>query len=138
MPSQSLQEWQTRSLSRLDEIEHAHQSVGGVSPGRRYATLQINHAYAVLLSSQFQGYCRDLHSECVNHLVSKVEVPTVAPTDLRVALREEFLFRRQLDTGNPNPGNIGSDFNRLGVDFWDKVIAIDPTKNPSRRNALLE
>jgi len=32
MPSQSLQRWQTDGLSRLDEIENAHQSVGGPVP----------------------------------------------------------------------------------------------------------
>jgi len=74
----------------------------------------------------------------VNYLVSKVEVPTVPPGDLRVALREEFLLKRKLDAGNPNPGNIGEDFNRLGVDFWDRVIAVNPTKNRSRQNSLSE
>ena len=53
----------------LDEIEAAHASVGGTGPGRRYATQQINQAYAVLLASQFQGYCRDLHTESVAHLM---------------------------------------------------------------------
>ena len=66
MPSLSLQHWNAVRLPRLDEIERAHSSVGGTGPGRRYATQQINHAYAVLLSSQFQGFCRDLHTESVD------------------------------------------------------------------------
>jgi hypothetical protein len=41
-------------------------------------------------------------------------------------LRAEFLFSRQLDRGNPNPGNIGSDFNRLGLRFWIEVNAAAP------------
>ncbi len=65
MPSLSLQKWETIRSSELDEIENAHSSVGGTTRGRRYGTQQINQAYAVLLSSQFQGFCRDLHSECV-------------------------------------------------------------------------
>jgi hypothetical protein len=31
-----------------------------------------------------------------------------------------------LDTGNPNPGNLGVDFNRYLFKFWDEVLAQDP------------
>jgi hypothetical protein len=53
MPSLALQEWSVQRAKALDEIEHAHRSVEGRGPGRRYLTQQINQAYAVLLSSQF-------------------------------------------------------------------------------------
>src|SRR5437016_3316368 len=137
MPSLSLITWNTVRVSELDEIENAHSRVGGVLRGRRYATMQINHAYAMLLSSQFQGYCRDLHSECVRYLVSKIEIPGVAPHDLRTLLGEEFLSRRKLDAGNPNPGNLGEDFNRFGIGFWVKVKALNRW-NTSRHHLLLE
>jgi len=84
--------------------------------GRRWATDQLNHAYAVLLSSQFQGFCRDLHSECVDCLVR-----AVLPVALQEVIRAELLLDRALDRGNPNAGNLGSDFNRLGVKFWHEV-----------------
>jgi len=32
---------------------------------------------------------------------------------------------RKLNQGNPNPGNLGSDFNRLGLVFWDEVRNLD-------------
>ena len=132
MPSISLQEWNNTRAARLDEIEHAHARVGGTGPGRRYATQQINQAYAVLLSSQFQGFCRDLHSESLDHIVRAVR-----PVALQTALRAEFVFRRTLDTGNPNPGNIGSDFNRFGLLFWSEVRGHD-TRNEQRQKALGE
>ena len=69
MPSYSLNRWSSERSEALDEIENAHLSVGGTARGRRYATQQINHAYATLLSAQFQGFCRDLHSECVEHII---------------------------------------------------------------------
>jgi hypothetical protein len=131
MPSTSLQDWSSVRAVRLDEIEAAHRSVGGTGPGRRYATQQINQAYAVLLSSQFQGFCRDLHTESVNCLVR-----AVLPATLRVSLQLEYLAYRKLDRGNPSPGNIGADFNRLGLTFWSEVQA-DDGRNPQRR-ALLE
>ena len=81
----------------------------------------------MLLASQFQGFCRDLHSECVDHLVR-----AVAPAGLRPILQIEFELHRRLDAGNPNPGNIGADFNRLGLNFWDHVEA-ENARNPNRK-----
>lgn len=92
MPSVLLQRWQTTRVRELDEIEEAHRSIGGSGRGRRYATQQINHAYAMLLSSQFQGFCRDLHSESVDYLARATN-----PVELRAVLRAEFTLHRKLD-----------------------------------------
>src|SRR5437879_7303033 len=100
MPSVSLQSWFSSRSACLDEIEAAHHSVGGAGPGRRVATQQINQAYAVLLSSQFQGFCRDLHTECIMHIIG-----AVTPAGIQATLRDEFLLARRLDRGNPNAGN---------------------------------
>src|SRR3954454_7600122 len=104
MPSLSLQQWFAARAVGLAEIEGAHQSIGGTGPGRRYATQQINQAYAVLLSSQFQGLCRDLHTECALLVAHVLPSP-----DLQAMFRASLLLNRKLDKGNPNPGNIGSD-----------------------------
>lgn len=132
MPSHASQYWFTVRAASLDEIENAHRAVGGGGPGRRYATQQLNYAYAMLLSGQFQGYCRDFHTECVAGLVS-----TVVPAPLRATLRTEFEFNRKVDRGNPTPGNLGSDFNRLGLDFWVGIGEAD-ARNSLRRQALDE
>jgi hypothetical protein len=115
-----LQKWEGERATELDRIEAAHRATGGGARGRRWATVQINQAYAMLLSSHFQGFCRDLHSESVDHIVSAIR-----PVILHTALRAEFVLARKLDRGNPNPGNIGSDFTRLGIDFWSEVWADD-------------
>lgn len=130
MPSESLRRWNGERSLALDEIADAHASVGGSERGRRYATQQINYAYATILSSQFQGFCRDLHSESIDYLV------TVVPAAFQDALRVEFLLNRTLDCGNPHPGAIGSDFNRLGVDFWAEVYKLHASNN--RRRELLQ
>jgi HEPN superfamily RiboL-PSP-like protein len=131
MPSNSLSKWRGARKRALDEIVAAHVIVGGTSPGRRYATQQINYSYATLLSSHFQGFCRDLHSECIDHIVA------ATPPQLQVFLRIEFVWNRSLDKGNPHPGSIGSDFNRLGIQFWPSVDRSD-TRNPRRRQLLQE
>lgn len=138
MPSQSWQEWYSTRASKLDEIEAAHRSIGGTARGRRYATEQINHAYAVLLASQFQGFCRDLHSECVDFIIQGL-VPVVATAPagfLQSVLQGVLVLGRQLDKGNANPGNIGADFNRFGLQFWEQVYRED--SGNVRRRELLE
>jgi len=132
MPSLSHQEWTTTRARDLDEIEQAHAAIGGTGPGRRYATQQINRAYAMLLAAQFQGFCRDLHDECVVHLI----VAIAPPANLWLVVRDEFTRGRQLDRGNAQPGSLGADFGRLGNNFWAEVDALNPRGAASK--AMLE
>jgi hypothetical protein len=131
MHSVALQEWLTVRVPRLDEIEDAHRSIGGSGPGRRYATQQINQAYAMLLSAQFQGFCRDLHTECARFLANQL-----VPASCNSVIFESLTLNRKLDRGNPNPGNIGSDFSRLGLSFWREVESLDA--HTTRRKSLLD
>ena len=130
MPSQSLEYWLKVRLRALDEIERAHRSMGGTGPGRRHATQQINLAYAVLLSAQFQGFCRDLHDEGADLLIQ-----LTTPASLWETFKDALVWNRKLDAGNPNPGNIGSDFNRFKVKFWVEVRTVD-ARNKSRFERL--
>lgn len=132
MSSASLTTWLGPRANDLDEIEAAHAAVGGSKRGRRWATEQINHAYTVLLSSQFQGFCRDLHSECVDWFVT-----TALPGRLHAIVRAEFLFGRRLDRGNPSPDNIDADFQRLGIDLWPQLRHAD-ARTTHRRKRLAE
>lgn len=112
MPSQALGIWQNQRFRELDEIQYAHYSVGGGGRGRRFATQQVNNSYLMLLSAQFQGFCRDLHSECVDHLLIQI-----TPLRLQQALREACTASLVLDKGNPNEYNIKKDFSRLSFDL---------------------
>ena len=97
----------------LNEMEAARLAVQGTGRGRRIAMQQMNQAYVVLLLSQFQLFCRELHEECVEYLVGQL-----ALQPYHGILNMRFMEGRKLDSGNPNPGNIGSDFGRLGVKLW--------------------
>jgi hypothetical protein len=132
MPSLALQRWLTVRKQALDEIENARRKVGRTRRGRRHATRQLNYAYAVLLSAQFQGICRELQDECIGLLVQ-----WITPVGLRKGFRETFVLSRKLDTGNPNPGNLGADFGRFGLEFWDEVDQLD-ARNQERRRQLQE
>lgn len=121
MPSAALLRRSSDRSSELDELESAHASVGGTGPGRRYATQQINRAYAVLLASQFQGYCRDLHDESIGSFL-----PPGIGAGWLDAIRSTFQANRKLDSGNPGPGNIDLDFGRFRIEIWGEVFSIDP------------
>jgi hypothetical protein len=54
---------------------------------------------------------------------------------MRPIVRAEFTRDRKLDKGNANPGNLGNDFNRLGLEFWDEVKTLN-AKNSARNRAL--
>lgn len=139
MPSHSHVTWTTHSRRTLDQIEQGHVRVSGsVGPGRRYAALWVNYAYTMSLSSLFQQYCRELHTECVDVLISRVEIPGVAPAALRDMLSEQIVLNRRLDQGNPNPSSLGSDFRRFGIDLWAEIRARSPRKCAVNRRLLDE
>jgi len=131
MPSNAYHCWSVPRAAVLDEIESVHANVGGTGRGRRYATQQLNRAFAVLLSSEFQGFCRDLHSECADCVVA------TAPMQIRAMIRHQFQWSRSLDRGNPQAGSIGSDFGRFGLQFWVEVYSLH-MQNERRRELLDE
>ena len=86
----------------------------------------------MLLSSWFQAFCRDLHTECIEHLTTAISHPTV-----RMIVRQRMMEGRKLETGNPNPGNLGADFSRLGIELRPALLARDHQAR-ARQDALGE
>lgn len=135
MPSMSLQRWSVQRHASLDQMEAAHAALGGQGPGRRFAMLQINHAYLAVLASHFQGFCRDLHTESTDYVCSQNPPPAVADPR-RDVLRYTLSFNLKLSSGNANAGNIGSDFNRFNLEFWKQVKAVAPVQNERRKDQI--
>jgi hypothetical protein len=96
-PSAALAGWETSVDAALSQLEHAHRAVGGTHSGRRTNTLQLNYAFVLLLSAHFQAFCRDLHSEAVEHLRDAVEL------DIGDMLAANLTRYRQLDSRNAQP-----------------------------------
>lgn len=101
-------------------------------PARRAAIRELNQAYTVMLASKFQLFCRDLHSEAVERLTD-----AATPGALRPIFRESLLGNRQLDSKNAQPGSLGSDFKRLGIELWDQLGTRD-RRTIARRKRLEE
>ena len=131
MPSAAFAWWRTAARVSLDQIAAAHTAVEGAGPGRRYATQYLNQAYAVLLASVFQRYCRELHSQA-----AAVFAANVTPVAMQTIVLRRLTENRALDSKNANPGTLGNDFNRLGLSFWDDVTRYHPANH--RRQQKLE
>jgi hypothetical protein len=130
MPSSALKRWRADRTASLNEIESIHRSLAGTRSRRRATMQQLNQAYTLLLSSEFQGFCRNLHTECAS------AVAGILPATVQNLVRDSLVLGRKLSAGNPNPGNIGADFNRFDLLFWQVVSAAHPRN--ARRRTLLE
>ncbi len=130
MASQALDSWGTSRAGELDEIVAAHHSVGGTGRGRRHATQQLNHAYLLAVAAQFQGFCRDLHSEAADEIVAVVE-----PAAMAIQMRILLTSNRQLGRGNAHPGALGKDFQLFGLRLWPELNA-DDQRNERRSKKL--
>jgi hypothetical protein len=130
MASAALRRWRTDRSAALDEIETINRAIGGTGPRKPATRQQLTQAYALLLSSEFQCFCRDLHTECVRAVARVFPSP-----GLQNLITEGLSLGRKLDAGNPNPGNIGADFKRFSLSFWPVVNAAH-TRNVRRKASL--
>src|SRR5438876_112944 len=100
MPSASMQHWRNDRMPRLQQVElQCAASLAAVPPNLQLIDENLR-GYVLLLSAHFQGFCRDLYTECALIVVSKVR-----PT-LRTLIEGQFTAQRKLDYGNPNLKNL--------------------------------
>ena len=116
--SRALEHWMTIRSCEFAELDHARILLERDDRGRHYANRQLVFDFVILLSSQFQGFCRELHFEVADNMADALL--SVHPRGA-AALRTRLVAGRKLDQGNPNSGNIGSDFSRIVGDFWSAV-----------------
>ena len=64
--------------------------------------------YVMLLSGHFQGFCRDLYTECSQILIAAV------PANLKATVQFQSAAELRLNAGNPTVENIRKDFERFG------------------------
>lgn len=95
------------------------------------ATLRLTQGYVLLLSAQFQRFCRDLHSESFAWILRH----HMMPPGVEAALLTALASGRALDRGNPSPKNIRDDFLSICPTFWQDVGQHD-ARNASRRKKL--
>jgi hypothetical protein len=116
-------------MLRLGEVDaQCTASLALVPPQPRLVEENLR-GYVLLLSAHFQGFCRNLHTECAQIVVSRVR------PRLQALILYQFAAHRRLDHGNPNLQNIREDIERFGSTL--DLAAADPS-NPARLNDLAE
>src|SRR5947208_15555167 len=103
MPSASLLRWQTDRMPRLTEVDAQCTASLVLAPPNPNLVEENLRGYVLLLSAHFQGFCRDLYTECALIVVSKVR------PSFRVLIHAHFTAHRKLDHGNQNLSNLKRD-----------------------------
>ncbi|WOC12585.1 hypothetical protein [Gordonia sp. MP11Mi] len=134
MPSDALDDWTNTRLSALSSLDTIHGQVTKNRPGRQWNTRHYNLGLFTALASQFQGYCRDLHDEAAVRVVDSLAANGVGP-QIPIILTA-LTSNRKLDRGNANPGNLGDDFGKLGIQLWPELKQRYPTKAPKWQKTL--
>ncbi len=121
MPSASLARWSDDRMPRLAEVASQCASSHAAPPANPSLAEENVRGFILLLSAHFQGFCRDLYTECSQIIASRVR-----PT-LETLIQRQFSAHRVLDHGNPNLENIKRDFDRFG--FSLDLAASDPANH---------
>src|SRR5437773_10310527 len=100
MPSASLLHWQNDRMSRLAEVDAQCAASLALVPPPPNLVEENLRGYVLLLSAHFQGFCRNLYTECAQIIVSRVRAT------LQVLIQAQFTAHRRLDHGNPNVKNL--------------------------------
>src|SRR5438445_5896850 len=117
MPSAALTHWQTDRTPLLNEVDAHCAAVLALVPPNPTFLDETLRGYVVHLSAHFQGFCRDLYTECSQRLSAAV------PPGLQLTLQRQFSAKLELNKGNPTIQAIKEDFGRFDftLDF-----AVDP------------
>jgi hypothetical protein len=129
MPSASLLQWRNDRSSRLTEVDAQCAATLALAPPNPRLSEENLRGFVLLLSAHFQGFCRDLYTECAQVVVSRVRAT------LQVLVQTQFTAHRKLDHGNPNLQNLKADFERFGLNL--DLVAAD-SANQARLNDLAE
>jgi hypothetical protein len=117
MPSAALLRWQTDRLPRLAEVDAQCAATLAVVPPPALADENLR-GYVMLLSAHFQGYCRDLHTECVQVVAAASASPAI-----EVVVQTQGIAGRELDGANPRYETLRKDFERFAFDLVAALAA---------------
>lgn len=95
-------------MLRLFEVDAHCASVAGIVPPSLTFLDESLRGYVLHLSAHFQGYCRDLYTECAQIWIGAL------PASFQATAQAQFSAHLALERGNPNYDNMKKDFNRFG------------------------
>lgn len=108
MSSVSFSRWQNDRLPRLNEVEAHCAAVLALVPPNPTFLDETLRGFVLHLSAHFQGFCRDLYTECAQLWIAAI------PVGFKATAQAQFFAHLALEKGNPTLDNIKRDFNRFG------------------------
>ena len=108
MPSASLLRWQNDRRIRLAEVDAHCTAAATLAPPNPLLAEESLRGYVMLLSGHFQGFCRNLYTECSQLCAARV------PVGLQATVQVQFSAALKLDSNNPNVDTIRKDFDLFG------------------------
>jgi len=108
VPSAALTRWQYDRLPRLNEVDAHCAAVLALVPPNPTFLDETLRGFVLHLSAHFQGFCRDLYTECSQIWIA------VIPAGLQATAQAQFFVQLALEKGNPSHDNIKRDFSRFG------------------------
>src|SRR5436853_5181772 len=105
-------------MPRLTEVDAHCAAVLALAPPNPTFLDETLWGFVLHLSAHFQGFCRNLYSECTQIWI------TAIPAGLRAAAQAQFSAHLVLERGNPSYENIRRDFSRFR--FRLDLQAADP------------
>jgi hypothetical protein len=109
MPSASFTNWQNDRIPRLNEVDAHCAFVLALVPPNPTFLDETLRGFVLHLSAHFQGFCRDLYTECSQICIAAV------PAGLQTTVQAQFAAQLALEKGNPSNDNLRKDFERFGI-----------------------
>ncbi len=100
VPSAALTCWQTDRTPRLAEVDAHCAAVLALVPPNLTFLDETLRGYVLHLSAHFQGFCRDLSTECTQIWIAAI------PGGLQSSAQAQFSAQLALEKGNPSHDNI--------------------------------
>jgi hypothetical protein len=110
MPSHSLLRWRNERGPRLNQFGVQAATTLALVPLPTLAEENLR-GFVALLCAHFQGFCRDLYTECAQLTTAAV------PAHLQTFFQRQSMAELRLGTGNPNLQTLTHDFNRFGLEL---------------------
>jgi hypothetical protein len=95
-------------MPRLSEVDAHRAVVVALAPPNPTFLDETLRGFVLRLSAHFQGFCRDLYTEC-----SQIWIAAI-PAGLQTTAQAQLYARLALEKGNPSYDNIKRDVNRFG------------------------
>ncbi|MBO0698134.1 MAG: hypothetical protein J2P46_07055 [Zavarzinella sp.] len=123
MPSNAQLSWRNDRLVRLNQVEAQCAAVLALAPPNPALADENLRGYVMLLSAHFQGFCRDLHTECV-----QIVTAAISPA-MQIMFQRQCATGRELDGANPRYETLRKDFDRFDIDLTAELAA-NPANSP--------